>query len=85
MESDVATSGKSRSKVLSLNQVFFANLLLLGFDVNAEQRKHGVSFHADMFRKPNEKGLFVVLYFLIVRLYPKSSKEVKVVRVSLLQ
>src|SRR4051812_29820702 len=44
---------------LSIEHLFFNNLLLLGFDVRAQERKHHLAFDERMFRKTNVKGMEV--------------------------
>mmetsp|Transcript_21705 Transcript_21705/g.30372 ORF Transcript_21705/g.30372 Transcript_21705/m.30372 type:complete len:719 (+) Transcript_21705:131-2287(+) len=65
-------------KLLSYETAFFTNLLLLGFDVNAEQKKHGIPFTSQMFKTPNSKAMEVVFYFLLIQLDPiKTAQDFK--------
>ncbi|CAH1796354.1 unnamed protein product [Owenia fusiformis] len=58
-----------------VRQVFFTNLLLLGFDPDAAEAKYKLLFNRDMFALPNKTGFEVVLHFLFNRLNPTLSRE----------
>ncbi|XP_022252812.1 uncharacterized protein LOC106468735 [Limulus polyphemus] len=60
----------------SQNQVFFTNLLLLGFDPVGMEKKHKISFKRDMFQLPNMRAFQVVSHFLFTKLDPQTSKDV---------
>jgi hypothetical protein len=61
---------------LSMEKVFFNNLLLLGFDVQQNEKKYKIAFHHEMFRNPNVKGMEVVLHYLLNQMYPERMSEV---------
>ncbi|XP_076348233.1 HAUS augmin-like complex subunit 6 [Tachypleus tridentatus] len=67
---DVTSSSSSR------NQVFFTNLLLLGFDPVGMEKKHKICFKRDMFQLPNIRAFQVVSHFLFTKLDPQTSKDV---------
>ncbi len=79
---DVTSSGdllifdSSDRAHLSVDQVFFTNILLLGFDPTTESKKHSIAFVPEMFKSPNVKGMEVISYFLFGKLNPKETKEV---------
>ncbi|KAF6018734.1 HAUS6 [Bugula neritina] len=56
-------------------QIFYTNLLLLGYDQSFAQTHgiHKVAFNVDMFKLPNKAGFEVVIYFLFHRLDPQRS------------
>jgi len=51
--------------------ILFTNLSLLGFDPKEQQRLYKVSIQPDMFRRANQKGMEVVLYFLLRCVIPE--------------
>jgi hypothetical protein len=59
-----------------MESLYFRNLLLLGFDVEANTAKHGIQFFPEMFRTANVKGMEVIFYFLLQKLNPNQTKEV---------
>ncbi len=67
------TTEEQYRRWMTLEQTFFSNLILLGFDVALEQKKNGIPFTPDMFRNSNMKGMSVVIYFLLVKLSPKNA------------
>ncbi|XP_077994466.1 HAUS augmin-like complex subunit 6 [Glandiceps talaboti] len=56
-------------------EVFFTNLMLLGFQPAREEAKNRTPFTSDMFAVPNKKAFEVVMYFLLQRLNPSMAKE----------
>ncbi|XP_067929992.1 HAUS augmin-like complex subunit 6 [Watersipora subatra] len=59
-------------------QVFYTNMLLLGFDGKAPSPNHFnkvVAFNVDMFKVPNKSAFEVVIYFLFTKLSPSRAKE----------
>lgn len=50
---------------ISLKEIWWGNMLLLGFCPADNERKYGTVFHKDMFEQANTKGMQVVLYFLL--------------------
>ncbi len=60
----------------STEGAFFTNLLLLGFDVLNNEKKHNIQFHPQMFATSNVKGMQVVLHFLFKRLSPDKAEKV---------
>lgn len=48
--------------------IFFINLILLGFDLENEQKNQNILFYPEMFKKPNEKGMELIFYFLFQKL-----------------
>ena len=61
---------------LSVEKMFFSNLLLLGFDTQQNELKYKIPFSHDMFKNPNVKGMEVIIHFLLEHLYPARMKEV---------
>eukprot|EP00056_Hartaetosiga_gracilis_P005954 m.91300 g.91300 ORF g.91300 m.91300 type:complete len:209 (-) comp12326_c0_seq7:5432-6058(-) len=55
--------------------LLFRNLRLLGFDAHEESTRHHVHCHKRMFNNGNVKGLYVVVYFLLMKLNPLRTKE----------
>ena len=53
---------------LNSHEIWFTNLLLLGFDPLFQEHKHNLKFSRDMFVLPNCKGMEVVLHFLFSQL-----------------
>ncbi|XP_023933108.1 HAUS augmin-like complex subunit 6 [Lingula anatina] len=58
-----------------MRQVFFTNLLLLGFDTGAMESQYKIPFNRDMFALPNKKAFEVVMYFLFNKLDPVLCRE----------
>ncbi|XP_070543417.1 HAUS augmin-like complex subunit 6 [Ptychodera flava] len=56
-------------------EVFFTNLMLLGFEPAREEAKYRVQFTSDMFKVPNKKAFEVVMHFLFKKLDPVMAKE----------
>ena len=63
-------------QMLTVENVLFSNLVLLGLDPEHAERKYGCSLTRDMFRAPNVKGMEAVLHFLLSQV----STEAKDVR-----
>jgi hypothetical protein len=63
-------------QLFTAEHIWFINMLMLGFNPQAEQKKHSLAFNEEMFRRPNEKGMEVVLHFLFQRLLGSKAKEV---------
>lgn len=63
-------------QMLTVENVLFSNLVLLGLDPEHAERKYGCSLTRDMFRAPNVKGMEAVLHFLLSQV----SSEAKDVR-----
>ncbi|RDD46285.1 HAUS augmin-like complex subunit 6 [Trichoplax sp. H2] len=49
---------------LEIRQIFYENLLLIGFQPSQMELKYKTPFNKDMFALPNKKAMEVVLYFL---------------------
>lgn len=47
------------------SDVFFQNVALLGFDKEQYEGDYKIPIHKDMFSKTNQKGLAVLLYFVL--------------------
>jgi len=52
-------ASKRQVDVPAIDELFFQNLLLLGFEPRAQQDKHHIPFEAKMFRTSNVKGMTV--------------------------
>ncbi|CAE1248224.1 HAUS6 [Acanthosepion pharaonis] len=57
-----------------MRQSFFTNLLLLGFDKEANEKKDNVIYNEDTFVVANNKGALTVLHFLLNKLDPEECK-----------
>ncbi|XP_036356782.1 HAUS augmin-like complex subunit 6 isoform X2 [Octopus sinensis] len=57
-----------------LRQSFFTNILLLGFDREAQEKKDHLQYNENMFAVPNNKGALPILYFLMEKLDPEEAK-----------
>eukprot|EP01028_Stygiella_incarcerata_P012608 TRINITY_DN793_c0_g1_i1.p1 TRINITY_DN793_c0_g1~~TRINITY_DN793_c0_g1_i1.p1 ORF type:complete len:541 (-),score=167.02 TRINITY_DN793_c0_g1_i1:982-2517(-) len=55
-----------------VKDLFFRNLLLLGFNVQKEQEASKISFTPTMFDRANATGMEIVLHFLLDRIDPDS-------------
>lgn len=53
------------------NEVLFQNLNLLGFDKTQNEKDFKVLIQRDMFNKINQKGLAILLYFLLCHMKPE--------------
>lgn len=62
---------------LSVEDAFFTNMMLLGFDPVANEQKHNIQFNGEMFQMPNVKGMEVVFHFLFLKIFPDKAKEVR--------
>ena len=62
---------------LSVERLFYDNLLLLGFEAGALTKKYGASLGADMFRRSNPKAMEIVVYFLLLKIAPEQTKDVR--------
>ncbi|XP_057303017.1 uncharacterized protein LOC130638846 [Hydractinia symbiolongicarpus] len=69
------TSFKLMPDPLDLREVTFTNLLLLGFNPEANEAQYRIPFTRDMFSVPNRKAMEVVLHFLFTKLNNDSAKE----------
>eukprot|EP01080_Neovahlkampfia_damariscottae_P002486 gene2486-3195_t len=58
-----------------MEQVFWDNIILIGFDINENEKKYKIKFNENMFKKPNPTGLFVLLHFLFTKLNSKRTKR----------
>jgi len=77
MEERGEEEGVSESSLAAdLETVFFSNMMLLGFDVERENKRHGVRITHDIFRRGNSKATEIVLHFLLSSLNPLKAKEV---------
>jgi HAUS augmin-like complex subunit 6 len=56
------------SGLLDVREMFYTNLLLLGFDSATYEEKFRIPVNRDMFVLPNKKGMEVVMHFLFNRL-----------------
>ncbi len=61
---------------ISHKEVFWNNLLLLGFNTQEHERLYGIQFHVDMFDQPNGKGMQVIFYFLLRLINREKAKKV---------
>ncbi|XP_028407045.1 HAUS augmin-like complex subunit 6 [Dendronephthya gigantea] len=59
---------KIKTNPFDLKEVFYTNLLLLGFDGEAQEAKYRIPFNSDMFVYPNKKAMEVILHFLFCNL-----------------
>lgn len=57
-----------------MEKEFFSNIVMLGFDAEAERRRFGIVFSPDMFRRPNAKGMEVIFHFLICKHSPPTEE-----------
>ncbi|XP_019625398.1 PREDICTED: uncharacterized protein LOC109470768 [Branchiostoma belcheri] len=73
------TSGPGPAGIMAdpidMREMFFTNLLLLGFDPNSMEAKHKIPFSRDMFALPNKKAFEVVTHYLFNRLDPVMARE----------
>ncbi|KAI0223947.1 hypothetical protein LSAT2_024989 [Lamellibrachia satsuma] len=69
------TANMDPSDALDVKQIFFTNLMLLGFDPTTMERKWRILFNKDMFDLPNKKAFEVVMYFLFERLSPTKCRN----------
>ena len=60
---------------MEMEQIFFINLQLLGFDSEAMERRLRIPFRPDMFKLPNKKGFEVVMHFLFQKLDAVKCRE----------
>jgi len=60
---------------LDVREVVFSNLLLLGFDVEANEAQSRIPFNRDIFSLPNRKGMEVVMHFLFICLSKDTAKQ----------
>ncbi|XP_022109973.1 uncharacterized protein LOC110989705 [Acanthaster planci] len=60
---------------LETREIFFTNLLLLGFEPAEAERRHTIPFNRDMFALPNKKAFEVVMHFLFERLNPPMAHD----------
>ncbi|CAH1254811.1 HAUS6 [Branchiostoma lanceolatum] len=60
---------------IDMREMFFTNLLLLGYDPTAMEAKHKIPFSRDMFALPNKKAFEVVTHYLFNRLDPIMARE----------
>lgn len=70
MSAEVAHSGPSRpafhaAASATVEDVFFANLVLLGMEIENSEKKYGCIIAKDMFHAPNVRGMEAILYFLL--------------------
>lgn len=56
------------SNPLDLREIFYSNLLLLGFDSQAEETNYRIPLNRDMFVYPNKKAMEIVCHFLFSQL-----------------
>ncbi|KAL4227375.1 HAUS augmin-like complex subunit 6 [Mactra antiquata] len=61
--------------MLDMKQLFFNNLLLLGFDAQSMEATNHIPFNKTMFDLPNKHGAEIVLHYLFQRLNPTMCKE----------
>ncbi|XP_035229383.1 HAUS augmin-like complex subunit 6 isoform X2 [Stegodyphus dumicola] len=64
---------------LKRRKLFYNNLLLLGLDKVALEKKYRVSFDRDMFCVPNKKGFEVVTFFLFSKLDEVAEQNYRIV------
>ncbi|XP_035666637.1 uncharacterized protein LOC118409606 [Branchiostoma floridae] len=60
---------------IDMREMFFTNLLLLGFDPTSMEAKHKIPFSRDMFALPNKKAFEVVTHYLFTRLDSNMARE----------
>lgn len=58
-------------------EMFVTNMLLLGFDREAAEKRYGVALKSDMFHGCNVKGMEVVFHFLFLKISPDAAKDVR--------
>ncbi|GFT84614.1 HAUS6_N domain-containing protein [Trichonephila clavipes] len=56
-------------------ELFFNNLLILGFDKNVVEKEHRITCDKDMFCVPNQKMFEIVTYFLFGKLSEVTKQE----------
>jgi hypothetical protein len=62
-------------QALEKDNLWFTNLLLLGFDPINLEKKHRIVFNKDMFKNANVQGMEIVFHFLFNRLDPKKTEK----------
>lgn len=62
---------------LSVERLFYDNLLLLGFEPAALEKKYGATLDANMFKRSNPKAMEVVVYFLLLKISPDHTRDVR--------
>lgn len=67
--------GNAGLRLGGIESAFYSNLILLGINVDAIEKKYGCRISPTMFHGPNSKGMEIVLYFLLTKAVP-SSKDV---------
>lgn len=61
----------SSGAVGSVEQLFFQNLMLMGFSPRKNEQVHHIRFYPEMFKNPNPKGMEVIFHFLLSNLDAK--------------
>jgi len=56
--------------------IWWCNMLLLGFSPARNDKDHGLSFHPNMFDQTNTKGMQVVLFYLLCQINRQRTKKV---------
>jgi hypothetical protein len=60
---------------LDVKEIWFTNMLLLGFNPEKEEKKHKISFNKDMFKTSHKLGMEVVLHYLFTQLDPQQAYD----------
>eukprot|EP00118_Oscarella_pearsei_P014364 m.122682 g.122682 ORF g.122682 m.122682 type:complete len:850 (+) comp37796_c0_seq9:415-2964(+) len=71
-----STAGGLEPTLIDSREIFYTNLLLLGFNPEENAEKWNVPFNKDMFALPNKKGMEVIVYTLFDILNPELNHEV---------
>ena len=61
---------------VSPKDIWWGNMLLLGFCPIENEKVYAVSFHPDMFEQASTKGMQVVLYYLLRQINRDKTKKV---------
>ncbi len=67
---------------ISPKEVFWNNLMLLGFNSQEHEKLYGIPFHMDMFDQSNGKGMQVIFYFLFRLINRDKAKKVSMLQQS---
>ena len=65
---------------VSPKDIWWGNMLLLGFCPIENEKVYAVSFHPDMFEQASTKGMQVVLYYLLRQINRDKTKKVCAMR-----
>lgn len=67
-QTQVPSANQVQNLVKTYTNAIFCGIQMLGFDFQAHEKQHKLTFNAQLFAKPNSKAFEIIVHFLLCQL-----------------